>query len=817
MTVWQELVENDLGGYVSHCNRIDHQWIIDQLERDGFWEDYRENEIRQRYEEWCEIHTIQQYWTSFEDWCLNIIGTDWQTNYFWDFKQHLVNVILPRLSYSLELHIPKPQRDQGFSAEDLLHRLSDRLLTAVIYCCFSNSHWANLVENNPPPLTGQSSNANFSALFERIRYAALNTDGDGTAVLNFPDHEFDDTIVGCPIEFEGGSAEVDHSLAFIQSVDGHDVTLDTTIPTSTGLTVNIFYHPKHENAKSLVEGFADSYDSGNMKQRLNCLQHASIYVNESEYDQNTILWSQLTPSQATEHCDIYSLNFDNYPTSPPIATQATSSFAGNDYNYSTKMIAVQYEIIQRSEILDVHLPVLSSDIQENFDLTQADYDLMNRPNIQRLASRAVRLSESIHHSVGDTIVTASDGVNYTFTWTEYFGFSWIPTNQLESVDELKKPIPFLPPLPDNFSITDNLLGAERNYAYTGIRLGYDCVDIPGEGNRPSAITWHWGAGEGDDAGTLSELTSSLGPGASGAASANFGVGKAFHTYQGEPSGLMRYAPVDRVTNHSGVGVLRSIHGATADPIEWSATWGCYMHQRVNTADERSGRYVTSYNSVGVETCNIGYSRAGLPAQEDWPYIMDENGSSTHRIEPWTPEQIAMCIFLGRHIVNELPHIGMRHHHGHSDTCPTRKVDTVGFPFARILRCVYPDQIVPDVWTQFYFRYVRNNNNRTTTHSRQFALLYFGYDMGNSHDDNEPIQINGVDGQFGNTSKTRLESFKTDRNSYRQELRDGGNTNVPVDIHVDRDSPETNTNEYWCTFTCWEMHDALVSGWTMPND
>ena len=168
MTVWQELVENDLGGYVSHCNRIDHQWIIDQLERDGFWEDYRENEIRQRYEEWCEIHTIQQYWTSFEDWCLNIIGTDWQTNYFWDFKQHLVNVILPRLSYSLELHIPKPQRDQGFSAEDLLHRLSDRLLTAVIYCCFSNSHWANLVENNPPPLTGQSSNANFSALFERI-------------------------------------------------------------------------------------------------------------------------------------------------------------------------------------------------------------------------------------------------------------------------------------------------------------------------------------------------------------------------------------------------------------------------------------------------------------------------------------------------------------------------------------------------------------------------------------------------------------------------------------------------------------------------
>ena len=161
---------------------------------------------------------------------------------------------------------------------------------------------------------------------------------------------------------------------------------------------------------------------------------------------------------------------------------------------------------------------------------------------------------------------------------------------------------------------------------------------------------------------------------------------------------------------------------------------------------------------------------------------------------------------------------MRNHHGHHDTCPIRKIDIIGFPFARILRSVYPDEIVPDVWSQYYVSVDRGNGRRTTTHPRQLAMLQFNYEMGDSVDNDENTQIAGVDGSWGKTSNNTLKQFKEERNLYRQQLRDGGNTNVPVDIAVDRNSPDTKKDdEYWCTFTCWEVHDAMVSGWVRPND
>lgn len=756
MTDWQELVDNDLGGFVSHCNRIDHQWIINQLKRDGFWVDYRENEIRQRYEEWCEIHTLQQYWTSFEDWCLDIIGTDWETNYFWDFKQHLVNVILPRLSFRLELHIPRSQRDQGFTVVDLLHRLSDRLLTAVIYCCFSNSHWANFVENNPPPLTGQSSDANFSALFERIRYAALNTDGDGTVVLNFPDHEFDDTIVGCPIEFEGGSAEVGHSLAFIQSVDGHDVTLDTTIPTSTGLTVNIFFHPKHENAKSLVEGFADSYDSVNMKQRLNCLQHAAIYVNESEFDLHTILWDQLRPVQIRLdpgetgperfHCDIYELDF-SVDADEPIATQATVTIAGTDYTYTTKMIALHHQYM--SQVPELEPPETINTVEE--------------------ASLLIRLSKAIHSPSGLSEITADDGVNYTFTWTQYFGFTWIPSDQLEFVNALVKPMHFLPPKPHDYTIrVSNPLVVTQTSGWTG----NDLVDYGGDiGNGPSAITWHWSVT--DD---MQGLETALGPTNNAEKSATYGVGRRFGKLNGNDEGSVRWVAYDRSTWHAGPHYSRTVHGAPT----------VNGHDRANR------------NAPGIETVNTGY--ASLQAAQN--YVQEQEnyrGSNIMAIDgqvgpivyvpEWSLEQVVMMIDL---VVNDIlvqwPGLILpRHHHGHHDVCPTNtsgavgaryKIDSLGFPFARVLRGIYPNIIVPDVWSEFW-----------DGDAKSPALEYFGY----PEEEKEYATFGG-----GQTHDV-LEEFKTHRNTI---------TGRPRQLKVD---------PVWCTFTNWEIHDARVSDWVMPND
>ena len=213
---------------------------------------------------------------------------------------------------------------------------------------------------------------------------------------------------------------------------------------------------------------------------------------------------------------------------------------------------------------------------------------------------------------------------------------------------------------------------------------------------------------------------------------------------------MRYAGVDRVTHHAGAGVLRRINGAEATPIT-KHSGGYYRHL---------GNYNTSYNSVGIETCNFGYARRSrqtgkttVAAKADWPYIIPKHGRTVTnwrnkgkgvpssrkwwRIEPWPPEQIALCIYLGKHIVSELPHITMRNHHGHHDTCPIRKIDIIGFPFARVLRSVYPDEIVPDVWSHFLVSVNRGNDRRTTTHPRQLALLQFNYEMGNSTDNDRP--------------------------------------------------------------------------------
>jgi hypothetical protein len=78
----------------------------------------------------------------------------------------------------------------------------------------------------------------------------------------------------------------------------------------------------------------------------------------------------------------------------------------------------------------------------------------------------------------------------------------------------------------------------------------------------------------------------------------------------------------------------------------------------------------------------------------------------------------MMIAVGRDIVTRWPHIEPRHHHGHHDLCPGYKVDPSGFPFARVLRGIYNDPSIPDVWTPYW-----------TVRGRRRALAGAGYDPG----------------------------------------------------------------------------------------
>jgi hypothetical protein len=128
------------------------------------------------------------------------------------------------------------------------------------------------------------------------------------------------------------------------------------------------------------------------------------------------------------------------------------------------------------------------------------------------------------------------------------------------------------------------------------------------------------------------------------------------------------------------------------------------------------------------------------------------------------------------LVDEYDQIGIRDHHGHYDLVPG-KIDPCGFPYARVLRATYPDQIVPDIWSEFW----------PTLSSRENALSQLGY---------SPTNVGANPWNDNGTYANELETFKTDRNAVNS-----------VDKRVDR---------FWCTFTCWEIHDARLAGWRRPN-
>ncbi|MEM7584643.1 MAG: N-acetylmuramoyl-L-alanine amidase [Acidobacteriota bacterium] len=206
--------------------------------------------------------------------------------------------------------------------------------------------------------------------------------------------------------------------------------------------------------------------------------------------------------------------------------------------------------------------------------------------------------------------------------------------------------------------------------------------------RPRAVTWHWTATR-----SLHECSRLLGgPNAlrKGLASAHYGVGRSYQ------EGIHRYVALDN----------RSWHAGKNQTVRWDG-------EACRSAADKGHR-----TAIGIETVNVGYARAGFPADSDWSRADSPHGRWQMRIQPWTEAQIHMMIALGREIVARWPHIGPRDHHGHHDLCPDYKVDPVGFPFTRVLRGIYDDADLPDVWTPYW-----------TARQRRAALVELGYGLG----------------------------------------------------------------------------------------
>lgn len=252
------------------------------------------------------------------------------------------------------------------------------------------------------------------------------------------------------------------------------------------------------------------------------------------------------------------------------------------------------------------------------------------------------------------------------------------------------------------------------------------------GHKPMGVTWHWTAIE-----SLADTRRALG-GANatnkGRSSAHYGIGRTF------AEGVDRYVALEN----------RSWHAGIEQKIRWDG-------QR-STNQTKGARAC-----VGVETCNLGYARDGHPAQADWIEAVNTDCKWVMRIQPWTEEQFEMMVAVGKEILDQWPHIRPEHHHGHHDICPGYKQDVGGFPFATLLRRIYNEDTIPDVWSPLW-----------TTVARQKVLIKLGYDLGHW----------GADGDWGDWSQRALDAFQADCGAVR----------VP----------------HWTTFTCWNAHHALQS-------
>lgn len=249
------------------------------------------------------------------------------------------------------------------------------------------------------------------------------------------------------------------------------------------------------------------------------------------------------------------------------------------------------------------------------------------------------------------------------------------------------------------------------------------VDRGWSAGRPVGVTWHWTATR--DLATCRRLLGGAEATRRGVASAHFGVGRSF------AEGIDRYVALANRSWHAGKNqTLRADGGPFRGP------------------DDKGAR-----TTVGVETVAMGFARRNVPAGDDWIRVDSPDGRFKMRVEPWTEEQMAMMIAVGREIIDRFPAIGPRDHHGHLDLCPGYKLDPAGFPFARLLRGIYDDPTIPDVWTPFH-----------TLDGRRRALRELGYDAGDADD------------------AAALRTFQRDH-----DLVDNG---------------------VWTTFVGWKVHDLL---------
>ncbi len=247
--------------------------------------------------------------------------------------------------------------------------------------------------------------------------------------------------------------------------------------------------------------------------------------------------------------------------------------------------------------------------------------------------------------------------------------------------------------------------------------------LPWARDRPAGITLHWTATR--DLALCRKLLGGPDAELKGRASAHFGVGRT------ADEGIDRYVTAANRSWHAGVN----------QTLRWD---GSKVAQRDHTGSRR--RWTGARTTIGIEIVNVGYARKGIPAGPDWIRAAVPSGSVERLIEPWPEAQLDMLVGLCQYLQQRWPHLTWRDYHGHADLCPGYKEDVIGFPFARLLRRVFDQPEIPDIWSPYQ-----------TIEGRQAALVKLKFDLGSSGPEGD-----GVDGSWGRRSDAALRTYQRRR-------------------------------------------------------
>jgi N-acetyl-anhydromuramyl-L-alanine amidase AmpD len=250
------------------------------------------------------------------------------------------------------------------------------------------------------------------------------------------------------------------------------------------------------------------------------------------------------------------------------------------------------------------------------------------------------------------------------------------------------------------------------------------------GFQPLGVTWHWTVTW--DLSVCRQVLGGRSAERKGIASAHYAVGRSF------AEGIDRYVALEN----------RSWHAGKNQTVRWDG-------RRLEDPDFKGSR-----STVGVETVSIGCSEGVIRPRPDWIQAHSPDGKQLLHVQPWTEEQVAMMVWVGKEIQARFPRIGLRDHHGHHDLCPGYKIDVAGFPFARVLSGIYGID-VPDIWSSTWL-----------VVQRQRVLHALGYNLGPK----------GADGAWGPGSDRALRLFQAHVGLY--------------------------DNGMWNTATAWRAYDVL---------